>query len=429
MKIKKVIGRQIIDSRGTPTVEAEVYLENGAMGRGSVPSGASTGEHEAHELRDKGTDKFFGMGVLGAVKNVNETIAKAIVGMDSEDQSKIDQKMIDLDGTYNKSKLGANAILAVSLANAVAQSRAEGKWLFEYLAKFNTWQEEFVLPCPMFNVINGGKHAKDGGDFQEFMIMPLGAKSFYQALEMGVEIFFVLKEIIKQKGFTTLVGDEGGFAPRTGKNEDAIKLILQAIETADYKPGEDVYIAMDPAVTSLFDHNKYNLATEKRELDRAQMIEYWTDMIDKYPVVSLEDPLDEDDWEGWQMITEKLGNRVQIVGDDLFVTNPDRIKRGIDQVAANSVLVKLNQIGSLTETIAAIEMARENHFTTIISHRSGETEDTFISDLSVAMATGQIKTGSFMRSERVAKYNQLLRIEEYLGNKGVFLGKKALNLK
>ncbi len=428
MKIKDIRSRQIFDSRGNPTVETEVYLDDGSMGRAAIPSGASSGEHEALELRDIKEDKFFSMGVLGAVKNVNDEIKPAVLGMDPADQVALDQKLIDLDGTYNKAKLGANAILSVSLAAAAAEAKAEDKWLFEYLQKFNDWNKDFVLPTPMFNVINGGKHAIDGVDFQEFMIMPLGAKSFYEAMEMGVETFNVLREILKKKGIVTLVGDEGGFAPRTDRNEDVLKLIMEAIETADYVPGKDIWIALDPAVSELYDHNYYNLKTEGKKLDRAGLIQYWADLIKEYPIISLEDALDEDDWEGWTQLTEKLGDKVQIVGDDFFVTNVKRIQKAIEQKAANASLIKLNQIGTLSETIEAIRLGVQNGFGNVISHRSGDTEDTFIADFVVAMATGQIKTGSFTRSERVAKYNQLLRIEEYLGNKSVFLGMKALNL-
>ncbi|MBN1916063.1 phosphopyruvate hydratase [Candidatus Dojkabacteria bacterium] len=428
MKIRKVAARQIFDSRGTPTVEAEVFLEGGVFGRASVPSGASTGEHEAIELRDNDEDKFFGQGVLNAVQNVNDLIGRQILGMDAGDQEGIDEKMIEIDGTQNKSKLGANAILAVSMAVAVAEAKAEQKWLFDYLSKYNIWDKRSILPCPMFNVINGGKHAVGGVDFQEFMIMPLGAESFHEAFEMGVKTFSVLKQIFRDKGLPTLVGDEGGFAPRTEKNEDALKLIMQAIETAGYKPGKDIYIALDPAVSEIYEQGYYNLILENEKLDREGMISYWEEVVEKYPIISLEDPLDENDWEGWHEIMKKLGDKVQIVGDDLFVTNVERIKKGIEQGVANCSLIKLNQIGTVTETIRAIRLGVENSFTNVISHRSGETEDTFIADLSVAMATGQIKTGSFTRSERVAKYNQLLRIEEYLGDKAVFLGKNALNL-
>ncbi|HEC66733.1 MAG TPA: phosphopyruvate hydratase, partial [bacterium] len=412
------------------TVEVEVVLENGKTGRAIVPSGASTGEHEAVELRDGDKQHFAGKGVHKAISNINTKIEKVIAGLDVSSQEEIDNKMLDLDHSGNKSELGANATLAVSMAVSVAAANASGKKLFEYLSKFNSSNrgKEFIMPCPMMNVINGGKHAPDGVDFQEFMVMPLGANSFSEAIEIGVETFHALKDILKSKGHVTLVGDEGGFAPKLKSNKEAIDLILEAIEKGGAKPGKDAFIAMDPAVSEIYEDGKYNLKTEGKKLDRDQMITYWEELVAEYPIVSLEDILDEDDWEGWSEATKRLGDKIQIVGDDFFVTNTERLRRGINEGAANSILIKLNQIGTLTETVEAMNLAREHGYSSVISHRSGETEDTFIADFAVAMGTGQIKTGSASRSERVAKYNQLLRIEEYLGDKAVFIGKEALSV-
>ena len=418
-KIKDVKARQIIDSRGNPTVEVDVILDEGSLGRAAVPSGASTGEHEAIELRDNDKTRFLGKGVSKAVGNVTKLIKPAILGKEPFNQQGIDKILIDLDGTENKARLGANAILGVSLACAKSAAIARRQPLYRYLGGASA----NVLPVPMMNILNGGKHADNNIDLQEFMIFPLGAPNFSEGLRMGCEVFQHLKKLLKSKGLSTSVGDEGGFAPDLNSNMEAIEIIVQAIETAGYKPGKDIYIALDPAASSFYDGKNYVLNAEKSPQKTAdEMIEFYQNLCAKYPVVSIEDGLAEDDWGGWQRLRQKLGKDIQIVGDDLFVTNTNRLKRGIDEGSANSVLIKVNQIGTLTETLAAIKMARENDFTAVISHRSGETEDTTIAHLAVATSVGQIKTGSTSRSERIAKYNELLRIEEGLGPKAVYGG-------
>lgn len=420
MKIKDIKGREVFDSRGNPTVEAEVHLDDNIVGRAIVPSGASKGEHEAVELRDD-EDRLMGKGVQNAVNNVNTTIRQVLLGMDAEDQEGIDREMIEVDGTVNKRILGANAILAVSMATAVAEAKSQGKWLFEYLTKFNPrFDGDYRMPVPMMNVINGGKHAPDGVDMQEFMVMPHGAGSFREALEMGIETFHNLKDYLHDKDMITLVGDEGGFAPEFEKNAEAITAITKSLEKAGYQPGEDASIALDPAISELYDKGTYRLAKEGKDLNEDEMIEYWVNLVNMHPIVSIEDLLDENAWEGWSKITERLGENLQIVGDDFLVTNTKRLKKAIETKAGNSILVKVNQIGTVTEAIEAINMAHENDWSAVVSHRSGETEDTFIADLVVAMGTGQIKTGSGSRTDRIAKYNQILRIEEYLGVKAYF---------
>jgi len=415
-EIIDVRAREIIDSRGNPTVEADVTLACGAMGRAAVPSGASTGKREALELRDKRRKRYGGKGVLGAVKNVNAIIAGAILGMDAADQITLDQAMLKLDGTPNKSKLGANAILAVSMAAARAAAEAFGLPLFRYLGGVNAR----CLPLPMMNIVNGGAHAANNLDIQEFMIIPVGAKSVVQAIQMGAETFHSLKKILKAEGLNTAVGDEGGFAPDLASNEDAIKYIISAIKDAGYKPGHDIGLAMDAAASEFYSRGKYILSSDNRKMTADEMIDYYADLIDKYPILSIEDGLAEQDWEGWERMTDRLESTIQIVGDDIFVTNPKILAKGIERGIANSILIKLNQIGTVTETLDAIEMARQAGYTTVISHRSGETEDAFISDLVVGVNGGQIKTGSMSRSDRVAKYNQLIRIEEELGPAAVF---------
>ncbi|MFN7311935.1 MAG: phosphopyruvate hydratase [Bacteroidota bacterium] len=416
-----VHARQILDSRGNPTVEVEVVTEDGAMGRAAVPSGASTGIHEAAELRDGDKNIYMGKGVLNAVKNVNETIADGLIGLDAFEQNAIDRLMIELDGTSNKSKLGANAILAVSMACAKAAAIEANMPLYRYIGGVNA----NTLPIPLMNILNGGAHADNAIDFQEFMIMPVKAESFSQALRMGTEVFHHLKAVLKKKGYSTNVGDEGGFAPNIQSNEEAIETVLKAIEEAGYKPGVDMYIAMDAATSELY-NEKTGLYTfkksDKRELDSAGMVAYWTEWVNKYPILSIEDGCAEDDWKGWAGLTQAIGNKVQLVGDDLFVTNSKRLQQGIDQGVANSILVKVNQIGSLTETIEAVQLATKNSYTNIMSHRSGETEDTTIADLAVALNSGQIKTGSASRTDRIAKYNQLIRIEEELGSNAYYPG-------
>ena len=422
VKIKDVKAREILDSRGNPTVEVDVYLTGGIMGRAAVPSGASTGEHEAVELRDGDKNRFLGKGVLNAVKNVNEKIAPAIKEIDPYEQSKIDRFLMDLDGTDNKGKLGANAILGVSMAMAKAVANFNHIPLYKYLAKVaNISKEANILPIPMMNILNGGTHADNNVDLQEFMIVPINAESFREALRMGAEVFHNLKSILKQKGLSTSVGDEGGFAPNLKSNEEAIEVILQAIEKAGYKTGADVFIALDAAASSFFENGKYMLRAETNpEKASDDMIAFYENWLGKYPIVSIEDGLDENDWDGWKNLTEKLGQRAQVVGDDLFVTNTKLLKRGIDSKIANSILIKVNQIGTLTETFEAIKMAKEAGYTAVVSHRSGETEDTTIAHLVVAAGTGQIKTGSLSRTDRVAKYNELLRIEEDLDKKAVY---------
>jgi enolase len=420
--IAAVHARQILDSRGNPTVEVDVVTENGAFGRAAVPSGASTGAHEAVELRDGDAQVYLGRGVLKAVDNVNSELAEAIEGMSVFDQPALDAALLELDGTENKSKLGANALLAVSLAVAKAAAEEAGMPLFNYVGGSNAR----TLPVPMMNILNGGAHADNAIDFQEFMVMPVGAESFSHALRMGTEIFHHLKGVLKAKGYSTNVGDEGGFAPNIRSNEEAIETVLMAIEKAGYKPGDDVLIAMDAAMTELYDE-KTGLYTFKKssgaQMSSSDVVNYWSDWCDRYPILSIEDGLAEDDWSGWKQLTEKLGSKVQLVGDDLFVTNETRLARGIQEGIANSILIKVNQIGTLTETINTVQRAQRNAYTSIMSHRSGETEDTTIADLAVALGTGQIKTGSASRSDRMAKYNQLLRIEEMLGNQAIFPGR------
>lgn len=411
-QIVEIRGREIIDSRGNPTVEVDVTLACGAQGRAAVPSGASTGTREALELRNKRAKRFGGKGVATAVKNVNTTIADALRGMDCADQMALDQAMITLDGTENKAKLGANAILGVSMAAARAAAEAFGLPLYRYLGGVNAR----TLPVPMMNVINGGAHADNNVDIQEFMIVPFGAKSIAQAIQMGAETFQSLKKILKSKGLNTAVGDEGGFAPDLASNEEALAYIIEAIQAAGYKPGKDIGLALDAAASEFYSKGKYVLKSEGRKLDAAEMIEYYSDLIEKYPILSIEDGLAEQDWKNWQLMTEHLDEMIQLVGDDVFVTNPKILAKGIDDGVANSILIKLNQIGTVTETLDAIEMANQAGYTNVISHRSGETEDTFIADLAVAVNAGQIKTGSMSRTDRVAKYNQLIRIEEELGS-------------
>jgi len=421
IEIIDVYARQILDSRAFPTVEVEITLEDGTVARAAVPSGASTGIFEAVELRDGDKEIYNGKGVLKAVDNVNNLIAEEIIGMNVYDQIAIDKTMIALDGTDNKSKLGANAMLGVSLACARAAAESLGLGLYQYIGGVNAK----VLPVPMMNIINGGSHADNNVDLQEFMIMPVGATSFSEALRMSSEVYHALKGLLKAKGLSTGVGDEGGFAPDLSSNEEAIKIIIEAIEKAGFVPGKDIYIALDPASSEFFEDGKYNLAGEGRILTPEQMADYYVELANKYPIISIEDGMAEEDWEGWKHLTDKLGDRVQLVGDDLFVTNTDRLKMGIERKTANSILIKLNQIGTLTETINAIEMAERAGYTAVVSHRSGETEDTTIADLVVAMNAGQIKTGAPARSERVAKYNQLLRIEEELEEMAEYRGLKA----
>jgi enolase len=414
-----VHAREVLDSRGNPTIEAEVTLECGVVGRAIVPSGASTGEHESVELRDGDKNRYLGKGVLTAVANVNEKIAMELLGYDATDQVEIDQVMIDLDGTPNKSKLGANAILAVSLATAKAAAEAVGLPLYRYIGGTNAK----VLPVPMMNIINGGSHADNNVDVQEFMVVPVGVPTFSEALRIGTEVFHTLKKVLKSKGLNTAVGDEGGFAPNLGSNEEAIEVILEAIHAAGYKPGEDLQIALDVASSELFKDGKYYLeAEEQPEKSAAELVDLYASWADKYPLISIEDGLDENDWDGWKTLTEKLGSKLQLVGDDLFVTNTERLSTGIKRGLSNSILIKVNQIGTLTETLNAIEMAKNAGFTAVISHRSGESEDTSIADIAVATNAGQIKTGSLCRTDRIAKYNQLLRIEEELGAQAEYPG-------
>ncbi|HEX8396567.1 MAG TPA: phosphopyruvate hydratase [Pyrinomonadaceae bacterium] len=420
--IESVTAREILDSRGNPTVEAEVVLESGETGRAAVPSGASTGEHEAVELRDGDDDRYLGKGVQQAVENVNEKISYELEAMDALDQNLIDEALLALDGTSNKSNLGANALLAVSLATARAAAAYLEMPLYRYLGGVNAK----TLPVPMMNILNGGAHADNNVDFQEFMVMPVGAEDFSHALQIGAEIFHNLKKVLKSRGYATGVGDEGGFAPNLKSNEEAIETILEAIEAAGYTAGEDLMLALDPAASEFYDGSNYVFKkSDKRVLSSDEMIAYWTDWVNKYPIISIEDGLAESDWDGWQKITQQLGKRLQLVGDDLFVTNVEFLQKGIDTGAANSILIKVNQIGTLTETLDTIELAKTNNMTCVISHRSGETEDHFIADLAVATNAGQIKTGSLSRSDRIAKYNQLLRIEEDLGSAAKYLGRKA----
>ncbi|MBK5242083.1 phosphopyruvate hydratase [Clostridium sp.] len=421
IEIIDVFARQILDSRAFPTIEVEVTLEDGTLARASVPSGASTGMYEAVELRDGDKDVYNGKGVLKAVDNVNNEIADEIIGMNVYDQVAIDKAMIALDGTDNKGKLGANAMLGVSLACARAAAESLGLGLYQYIGGVNAK----VLPVPMMNIMNGGSHADNNVDLQEFMVMPVGATSFSEALRMSAEVYHTLKSLLKAKGLSTGVGDEGGFAPDLSSNEEAIKIIVEAIEKAGYVPGKDIFIALDPASSEFFEDGKYNLASEGRKLTPEQMADYYVDLVNKYPIISIEDGMAEEDWEGWKYLNDKIGDRVQLVGDDLFVTNTNRLKMGIEKKVANSILIKLNQIGTITETLNAIEMAERAGFTTVVSHRSGETEDSFIADLVVAVNAGQIKTGAPARGERVAKYNQLLRIEEELEGAAEYRGMKT----
>jgi len=419
--ISKVIGREILDSRGNPTVEAEVTLESGAVGRAAAPSGASTGEREAIELRDGDSNRYLGKGVMRAVGHVNQQLAQLVVGRDCNDQSGLDQAMIDLDATDNKSNLGANALLAVSLANAHAAALEAGQPLYRYLGGENA----NMLPVPMMNIINGGAHADNSVDLQEFMILPVGAPSFSEALRYGAEIFHALKSVLSKKSMNTAVGDEGGFAPDLSSNEEAIEVILTAIELAGYKAGEDICLGLDVASSEFYANGKYLLSSENRSFDAAGFADYLSAWVDQYPIITIEDGMDESDWDGWAILSEKLGSRIQLVGDDLFVTNTSILSRGIEQNIANSILIKFNQIGTLSETLNAISMAHAANYTTVISHRSGETEDVTIADLAVATAAGQIKTGSLSRSDRVAKYNQLLRIESQLGSAAHYPGKSV----
>jgi enolase len=421
--IVKVIGREILDSRGNPTVEAEVFLADGSVGRAAVPSGASTGEHEAVELRDGDKSRYLGKGTLKAVSHINGEIAKALQGADASRQSEVDRAMIALDGTANKGRLGANALLAVSMATARAAAAAHKTPLYRYLGGAGA----NLLPVPMMNIINGGAHADNSVDVQEFMIAPFGAKTFSEALRTGVEVFHTLKKVLKKKGYSTSVGDEGGFAPNLKSNEEAIESVLEAISQAGYKPGEQVGICLDPAASEFFKDGKYIFKkSDKRELSSEQMVDFWVNWKKQYPaILSIEDGMAEDDWKGWKLLSEKLGGQIQLVGDDLFVTNSERLQMGIDQGVANSILIKVNQIGTLTETLEAMQLAAKNGYTAVVSHRSGETEDPFIADLAVATNAGQIKTGSASRTDRIAKYNQLLRIEEQLGAAAHFAGRKA----
>lgn len=416
--IAKIHARQILDSRGNPTIEVEVYSSNGRMGRAAVPSGASTGVHEAVELRDGDQEVYVGKGVLNAVNNVNTILNEQLNGGYLFDQKAIDRAMIQIDGTENKSKIGANAILGVSLAMAKVAAEEAGLPLYQYVGGVNA----NTLPVPMMNILNGGSHADNKIDIQEFMVMPYGAASFSEGLRMGTEVFHSLKKVLQEKGMSTNVGDEGGFAPNLGSNDEAIEVVLKAIEKAGYKPGEDIYIALDAASSEYYnkENKKYTFDSTGDEFEAAAMVDFWKKWTEKYPIISIEDGLDEDDWQGWQLLTEAVGEKVQLVGDDLFVTNTKRLQMGIDQNVANSILVKVNQIGSLTETIQAVDLAHRHQYTSVMSHRSGETEDTTIADLAVALNTGQIKTGSASRSDRIAKYNQLLRIEEELGNSAFY---------
>jgi len=422
--IVEVFAREILDSRGNPTIEVDVFLESGVWGRAAVPSGASTGEHEAIELRDKDENRYGGKGVLNAVNNVNETIAEELIGEDATEQVYIDNLLVELDGTKNKANLGANAILGVSLATAKAAANAMDLPLYQYLGGVNAK----TLPVPMMNIINGGAHADNNVDLQEFMIMPAGAPTFSEALRMGAEVFHSLKSVLKGKNYNTAVGDEGGFAPDLKSNEEALQVIMQAIEKANYKAGDDLFICLDPASSEFYDtaKKKYVLKSENKELSSEEMVAYYADLCKRYPIISIEDGLDENDWEGWKLLTSELGNKIQLVGDDLLVTNTEKLRRAIDSSIANSILIKVNQIGTLTETLDAIEMAKSAGYTSVISHRSGETEDATIADIAVATNAGQIKTGSASRSDRIAKYNQLLRIEEMLGEVAVYPGKSIL---
>lgn len=420
--ISKVTAREIFDSRGNPTVEVDVTLQDGSFGRAAVPSGASTGEHEAVELRDGDKSRFLGKGVLNAVNNVNSVLASTVIGLDALQQSVVDEAMIKADGTPNKSNLGANAILGVSMATARAAANHLNIPLYQHLGTAGS----NLLPAPMMNIINGGSHADNNVDIQEFMVFPIGAKSFSEALRMGTETFHQLKIVLKEKGLNTAVGDEGGFAPNLSSNEEALEVIMEAISRTNYTAGKDIFFALDPASSEFFIDGKYRLESENRTLSSEEMVDYYAKLVDKYPIISIEDGLAEDDWDGWKIMNAKLGSQIQIVGDDLTVTNITRLQRAIDEKSMNSILIKLNQIGTITETIQAVNLARENNYSAVISHRSGETEDTIIADFAVAMGMGQIKTGSASRTDRICKYNQLLRIEEMLGDKAQFPDKDIL---
>ncbi|ATZ72200.1 phosphopyruvate hydratase [Idiomarina sp. X4] len=426
-KIVKVVGREIMDSRGNPTVEADVYLESGHMGRAAAPSGASTGSREALELRDGDKSRYLGKGVQTAVANINGAIAEALMGKDADSQDAIDNIMLKLDGTDNKEKLGANAILAVSLAVAKAAALSQGVELYEHIANLNNTSGKYSMPLPMMNILNGGEHADNNVDIQEFMIQPVGAESFKEGLRMGAEVFHALKKVLQKRGLSTAVGDEGGFAPNLASNEEALQVIVEAVENAGYKMGSDITLALDCAASEFYRDGKYELSGEGKSFTAEEFADYLAELCDRYPIISIEDGLDESDWDGWKVLTEKLGSKVQLVGDDLFVTNTRILKEGIDKSIANSILIKFNQIGSLTETLAAIAMAREAGYTAVISHRSGETEDATIADLAVGTAAGQIKTGSLCRSDRVAKYNQLLRIEGDLNGQAPYRGRQEVN--
>ncbi|ASG65955.1 phosphopyruvate hydratase [Idiomarina piscisalsi] len=427
-KIVKVVGREIMDSRGNPTVEADVYLESGHMGRAAAPSGASTGSREALELRDGDKSRYLGKGVQIAVANINGAIAEALMGKDADSQNAIDNIMLKLDGTDNKEKLGANAILAVSLAVAKAAALSQGVELYEHIANLNNTSGKYSMPLAMMNILNGGEHADNNVDIQEFMIQPVGADSFKEGLRMGAEVFHALKKVLQKRGLSTAVGDEGGFAPNLASNEEALQVIVEAVENAGYKMGSDITLALDCAASEFYRDGKYELSGEGKSFTAEEFADYLAELCDRYPIISIEDGLDESDWDGWKVLTEKLGSKVQLVGDDLFVTNTRILKEGIDKSIANSILIKFNQIGSLTETLAAIAMAREAGYTAVISHRSGETEDATIADLAVGTAAGQIKTGSLCRSDRVAKYNQLLRIEGDLNGQAPYRGRQEVNV-
>jgi enolase len=422
--IVSVKGREVIDSRGNPTVEAEIELSSGVIGRAAVPSGASTGEREAVELRDGDKARYMGKGVLSAVNNVNTAINDALKGMDITAQAEIDQKMIDLDGTHNKAKLGANAILAASMAAVQAGALETRQPLYEYLG-----DGEYTLPVPMMNIINGGSHADNSVDIQEFMILPVGAPSFKEALRYGAEIFHTLKSVLSKKGYSTSVGDEGGFAPNLGSNQEALDVIAEAVDLAGYTLGKDIFLGLDVASSEFYDNGVYDLASEGKKYDSVGFVDYLAGLVDQYPIISIEDGMDENDWDGWKQLTDKIDGKIQLVGDDLFVTNTSILAEGIEKNIANSILIKVNQIGTITETLNAIKMAHDANYTAVVSHRSGETEDVSIADLAVATRAGQIKTGSMSRSDRIAKYNQLLRIEERLGDKAVYAGKSAFNIK
>ncbi len=424
MEIVKITGREILDSRGNPTVEADVILADGSTGRAAVPSGASTGEHEAVELRDGDPKRYLGKGVMTAVVNIREHLGVALIGMDASQQAAVDRRMIELDGTANKGRLGANALLAVSMATARAAAISQQVPLYRYLGGVSA----SILPVPMMNILNGGAHADNSVDPQEFMIVPYGAEKFSEALRWGAEVFHTLKGVLKKRGYSTAVGDEGGFAPNLKSNEEALEVVMEAIMKAGYKPGEQIGIALDPAASEFFDKDQHKYVfkkSDKSERTPEQMVEFWANWVKQYPIVSIEDGMAEDDWTGWKALTDAVGDKIQLVGDDLFVTNTDRLQKGIDKGIANSILIKVNQIGTLTETLAAIAMASKAGYTAVVSHRSGETEDAFIADLAVGTGCGQIKTGSASRTDRIAKYNQLLRIEEELGNSAKFPGRKA----